>query len=89
MRDRPRILVVDDDEAARDNLVHMLADGGHRIDVAEGGAEALGRLDERAYDLVLTGLEMAKVDGMEVLRHVKQHHRQCEVIVITSRATVA
>ena len=88
MSKRPHILVVDDDEIARDNLVHILGKGDYEVDTAPGGVEALACLEDREYDLVLTDLRMEKVDGMEVLRHVKEHHPQCEVIMITGYATV-
>ncbi len=88
MAGRPHILVVDDDEIARDNLVHILARGEYEIDTAGGGIEALAWLRHKSYDLVLTDLKMEKVDGMEVLRHVKEHHPECEVIMITGYATV-
>ena len=88
MGEVPRILVVDDDEIARNNLVHILAKGDYEIDVAESGVEALARLNNAPYDLVLTDLKMEKVDGLEVLRHAREHHPACEVIMITGYATV-
>jgi DNA-binding NtrC family response regulator len=83
-----RLLIVEDEETARNNLARILSKLDVRIDTAGGGVEALKMLEKKSYDLVLTDLRMEKVDGMEVLRKVRESHPGTEVIMITGYATV-
>jgi DNA-binding NtrC family response regulator len=83
-----RILVVDDEAIARDNLAYVLRKEGHTVVCAQDGAAALKALDQAAFDLVMTDLRMQHVDGMQVLAAVKQLQPGAEVIVITGYATV-
>jgi len=89
MSRRPRLLIVEDDPLARRNLEHILIRGdNYDIETAEGGLEALDRLAQRPYDLVLTDLRMDQVDGMQVLEEVKKRHPFTEVIMLTAFASV-
>jgi ATP-dependent Lon protease len=83
-----RILVVDDEEIARANLGHILNKEGYQVEMAAEGGEALKHLDSAPFDLVLTDLRMAKLDGMQLLEKIKTHHPNTEVIIITGYATV-
>ncbi|WP_428565343.1 MAG: sigma-54-dependent transcriptional regulator [Solidesulfovibrio sp. DCME] len=85
---RQRVLVVDDEEIARENLVHILAKAGYRTAAAADGRQALALLAEDAYDLVLTDLRMPEMDGMELLAAVKRRYPEVEVIVATGHAAV-
>ena len=82
------ILVVDDDEGHAEAMAESLARVGYRTDVAPGGREGLQRLDERAYDIVLTDLKMSGVGGIEILEAARRRRPDCAVIVITGQATV-
>ncbi len=84
-----RILVVDDEAIARENLTYILSKDGHEVTPAETGEEALRHLERTEFDLVLTDLRLPKVDGLEVLRRAKELAPATEVIVITGYATVA
>ncbi len=83
-----KILVVDDEEIALRNLKHILK--GHNFDVVtvNNGAGALKLITETDFEVVLTDLRMAKVDGMQILRECKQLRPLAEVIMITGYATV-
>ncbi len=85
---RERILVVDDEEIARDNLVHILTKAGYRANAAADGREALAALAGDTFDLVLTDLRMPEMDGMELLTAIKRRSPEVEVIVITGYAAV-
>ena len=61
--DRGDILVVDDEPEMAQTLAEILANAGHRVDVAFDGAEALEQLTRRDYDLVLSDLRMPVLDG--------------------------
>jgi CheY-like chemotaxis protein len=58
-----RILVVDDDDYLREVLTSGLAEDGYRVDGARDGNEALSMLERHAYDLVLSDLQMPRLDG--------------------------
>lgn len=88
MTRRPRILIVEDEELARDNLRYILSKEQYEIEAVGSGSEALESLQRNEYDLVLTDLRMEKVDGMEVLARTKAHRPATEVIMITGYATV-
>ncbi|UJX42957.1 sigma-54 dependent transcriptional regulator [Desulfovibrio sp. JY] len=85
---RARVLVVDDEPIARENLVHILTKAGHRASAAEDGREALALLAGEPFDLVLTDLRMPGMDGMELLTAIKRRAPETEVIVVTGHAAV-
>ena len=62
--------MVEDEEALGDAVAGALHDGGFVVDRASDGAEALTRLRDRAYDVVICDLKMPKVDGMAFFREV-------------------
>jgi len=83
-----RILVVDDEEIARENLGHVMTKAGHEVALAADGSEAATLLGESEFDLIMTDLRMKGMDGMEVLRQTKRLWPDAEVIVITGYASV-
>ncbi|HDM75435.1 MAG TPA: sigma-54-dependent Fis family transcriptional regulator [Deltaproteobacteria bacterium] len=84
----PRILVVDDEVIARENLEHILKKEGYEVVSVDSGTRALDELERKEFDLVLTDLRMQHVDGMQVLERTKSTYPDVEVIVITGYATV-
>lgn len=83
-----RILVVDDDEAVCLMLSRALDAAGHNVEMANGGQEAIDRLRNDSFDLVITDLKMPAVSGVEVLKNAKELDPLCEVIVITGYSSV-
>ena len=83
-----RLLVVDDQKNMRATTAMVLRQAGYLVDEAEDGAAALKRLEGYGYDVVLTDLRMPNVDGMEVLRTVRQVAPETEVIVMTAYGTI-
>jgi DNA-binding response OmpR family regulator len=65
-----RVLVVEDEAALGEAVAAALADEGFRPDRASDGAEALERVRERHYDVIICDLKMPKVDGMTFFREV-------------------
>ena len=88
MTRRPRILIVEDEDVARENLRYILSKEQYEIEAVGSGSQALELLSRDEYDLVLTDLRMEKVDGMEVLSRTKEERPDTEVIMITGYATV-
>jgi CheY-like chemotaxis protein/HPt (histidine-containing phosphotransfer) domain-containing protein len=65
-----RILLVEDNEANRDYARRVLENAGHTLEIAEDGLEGLRMATERSYDLILTDLEMPRMDGFEMTREI-------------------
>ena len=85
---RGSVLVVDDELNIRNALAKILEKTGHKVLAAESGDQALGRLHETAFDVVLTDLKMVGTGGMDVLRAVKQGQPEAEVILLTAYGTI-
>ncbi len=84
---RSRILVVDDEKLIRWTLRELLEESGYAVVEAETGTEALLAADEGA-DLVLLDVRLPDLDGLEVLRRLRERHPDTLVILITALATV-
>lgn len=82
------LLLVDDDQRMRELLVETFSDRGYRISPAAGGAEALGSLREKNFDLVITDLQMPRHDGLAVLREARLRNPEIPVIMITGHGSV-
>ena len=85
---KAKILVVDDEQIARENLKHILMKEGYDVVSVDSGIQALKKLANTDFDLVLTDLKMKQVDGMEVLARTKEQYPDTEVIMITAYATI-
>lgn len=86
--DNVDILIVDDDPINLEILKARLKNLGYTFETASNGAQALEKIDERAFDVVLTDLMMPEVDGMDLLEAVKKQRPNTEVIIMTAYATV-
>ncbi len=80
---KERILLVDDDENVLYLLNHHIIAFGLQTDQASNGKEAVELLQIRSYGLVITDIVMPKMDGMELLVHVKEHYPQVDVLAIS------
>jgi len=81
-----RILVVDDEASARTALRELLTSQGYEVDLARDGVAALERLAELPPDIVVTDLDMPRMDGMQLISKLHESHRELPVIVVTSAA---
>lgn len=88
-RKKVKILVVDDEKITCLNLKHVLEKEGYEVEYSLNGAEAIHKIDNNKYDLVITDLKMQDVDGFELLDYVKKKDKNIEVIIITGYATVS
>jgi len=86
---KPLILVVDDEEIARRNLEHVLTKEQYEVVTAIDGADALRKLEAHDFDVVITDLKMASLDGMELLEKVSGRYPDIKVIVVTGFASIA
>ena len=78
-----RILVIDDEDIVRISCNRALTPEGYEVDVAAGGAEGLGLFAKGKYDLVLIDLKMPGIDGLEVLKQVRQSHPLQGILIMT------
>jgi PAS domain S-box-containing protein len=83
-----RILVVDDEQNIRDGCERILTRGGYEVQKASTGSEALELMTGNHIPIILLDLKMPGLDGMEVLRRIRQLDESVLVIVITGFATV-
>ena len=81
---RRRILVVDDDLSSREAVARILAEEGYDAAVAADGEEASGLLASFCPDLVVTDLEMPRLDGRGLLRRVRQLRPGTPVILVSA-----
>ncbi len=84
-----RILVVDDEVNARDGLRKALDRPEWIVETAADGQEALEKLRQRTFDLMLTDIRMPRMGGMELLRRAREQWPEMDVIVITAYGEVA
>src|SRR5215470_13404253 len=84
-----RILVVDDEAGLRAFMSDALEADGHAVTAAADGLAAAKLLDERGFDVVVTDLKMPGIDGMALLRKLREEQPEVEVIVLTAHGTVA
>jgi len=84
-----RILIVDDDKAQRAALVAMLADSDFETEVAADGLEALERLAVFNADVIVADLVMPRMDGFELLRHLKERGGLTPAITLTGFGSMA
>jgi two-component system NtrC family response regulator len=82
------ILVVDDDESLRRVLEYNLAQEGYAVATADSGEAALALFEKNRFDLVVTDIKMPGMDGMDLLRRVKEVSPDTQVIVITAFGTI-
>jgi DNA-binding NtrC family response regulator len=82
-----RILIVDDKETMRSLFQRLLSD--HRVTTASDGAKALALIDEdEPFDVIVSDIRMPGLDGLSLLKEVKQVHPETEVILMTAYAEI-
>ena len=83
-----RILIVDDEKAIRDSLQIVLSEEGFEAEVVTDGLEALHKIEEGGYDLVITDLKMPRLNGMELLEKSSKISPDTFFIIMTAYASV-
>jgi DNA-binding NtrC family response regulator len=83
-----RILIVDDEEIVIKSCLRILAGDEFQVESVQDGREALKKIEENPYDVVILDIMMPTIDGLEVLRRVKETHPNVDVIMITGLSQV-
>jgi len=82
-----KIIVADDELSMRQFLEILLKKEGHEVVCAADGEEALSRFQTEPCDLLISDIKMAKMDGLELLRRVKERNPNMSVVMITAYAS--
>jgi DNA-binding NtrC family response regulator len=88
MTNKANILVIDDEEVVRLSHLRTLASEHCNVVTAWNGEHALQIMDQKSFDVVLLDLRMPGMDGMTVLKAIKEKWPEAEVIVITGYPAV-
>ncbi len=83
-----RILVVDDEDIVIRSCTRILDGADYQIEAAHDGREALQRVEQNPYDILILDIMMPNVGGLEVLRRVKESHPDIDVIMITGLSQI-
>ena len=82
-----KILVVDDEPGMRKSLAMILRREQYQVTESASVAEAVGRLKEEGYDLVIADLMMEPLDGLDLLTLIPRYRTACPVIIMTAFGT--
>ena len=82
------MLIVDDEEAARESLRELLAAEGYETQAEEDGLAGLKRVKEFLPSVVLTDVLMPRMDGFELLREIRSLYPEMAVILLTGHGSV-
>jgi len=85
---KPKILIIDDDASLRRVLEYNLQQAGYDVSAASSGEEGLHLFTEVSPALVITDMKMPGMDGMQVLKSIKEQSAETLVIIITAFGTV-
>lgn len=89
MKEKLEILLLDDETIVGNRLGPALEKVGYDVEVFEDPKKALNRINEKKFDIVITDIMMADVNGIQVLEEVRKKSAKTKVIIITGYATVA
>jgi len=84
-----RVLVADDEASVRDLLARVLGNAGHEVVTVESGEAALLKLARERFDVLVVDKNLPGMDGLDVMRLVRDHHPHLRAIMITAFPTPA
>jgi DNA-binding NtrC family response regulator len=83
-----KVLLVDDEAKIREILKLVLEKEGYQVHTSKNGSEALSALENEYFDVMITDLKMPKMDGLELMREIKQKGIKVNVVFITAYADI-
>jgi len=81
---KKKILLVDDDKFIRDTFVERLRNNKYEVSSAKDGKEAIEKISNNNFDVVITDIKMPKVNGIEVLKFSKKNKPKTKVIMMSA-----
>ncbi len=87
--EKGRVLVIDDEAIVRVSCQRVLEPAGYEVVLTSRGDEAIELLEKERFDLVLTDLKMPDMDGLEVLKVIKERWPDIQVVIITGYGTIS
>ena len=87
MKEQVKILLVEDEDLSRDSLVRLLKMTGFNVKGAASGKMALSFLSHEQFDIIITDLFLPDINGIDILKQVKELSPHTEVILITGHAS--
>lgn len=82
-----KILIVDDEEHIVTLLSYNIEKAGYSIDAAYDGNEAIQKAQQFDYDLIILDVMLPKIDGMEVMKHLRMNRIDTPILMVTARDT--
>lgn len=89
MTEKERVLVVDDEDTVRSVLYQVLTEDRFAVSKAASGEEALEKLQEKSFALVITDIKMPGISGLELQQKIKKQYPDTQVVIITSHASLS
>jgi DNA-binding NtrC family response regulator len=86
--EKPRILIVDDDEGVRGVLTEILEGEGYFVDSVGAGVEAVRKTEEKFYNLALIDIRLPDMEGVELLTKIKETKPKMRKVIITGYPTL-
>ncbi|HEY9712482.1 MAG TPA: response regulator transcription factor [Chroococcales cyanobacterium] len=83
-----KILVVEDEKALAETVVHVLRDEHHVVELALSGDDALDMLRVNHYDLILLDLNLPDTDGLAICKSIRLRKKPVSIIMVTGRTTI-
>ena len=77
-------MIVDDEDFIRRILSRIITRQGYSVGQAQDGVDALAKLRQKTYDVVVSDISMPKMNGMELLSEVKRHYPETAVVLVTA-----
>ncbi len=84
-----KIFIVDDELVMRKSLSGWLERDGYEVDTAESGEEAIEKLKETRFDVLLVDIKMEGISGLDVLKHVRENDPDVAVVMITAYGSIS
>lgn len=88
MNETVKILIVDDELIVRESMKGWLEEDGYHVEVAETAEAALGMIGEKEFDMAFVDIKMPGIDGIELLKRLKDQYSTIDVVMMTAYASV-
>ena len=84
-----RLLIVEDEKQICDTIAKSLYDAGYEVDTCYDGEEALECILAEDYDLIVLDLNLPGMDGMDILRELRQKNEETKILILSARGQIA